>query len=113
MKGQKASLFLACFALALTPLGGAHLYAIGAAGHRTTISLNGQWDVDDSISPDVMPREYTHKAPVPGLTHSAVPAFRDVDQFQSRETGCARVSCGSPLSMRQATRSPGRKFHLR
>ncbi len=32
-----------------------------------------------------MPKAYTHKAPVPGLTHAAVPAFKDVDQYQSRE----------------------------
>ena len=32
-----------------------------------------------------MPKEYTHRVPVPGLTHSAVPAFPDVDKFQSRE----------------------------
>ncbi len=56
-----------------------------AGDHRTTISLNGQWDVEDSVSADAMPSEYTHKAPVPGLTHSAVPAFPNVDQFQSRQ----------------------------
>jgi hypothetical protein len=32
-----------------------------------------------------MPKAFTHKAPVPGLTHAAVPAFKDVDQYQSRE----------------------------
>ena len=32
-----------------------------------------------------MPKSYTHKAPVPGLAHSAVPVFPDVDQYQSRE----------------------------
>ncbi len=58
----------------------------GTAGaHRTTIALNGQWDIEDSVSPDAMPSEYTHKTPVPGLAHSAVPAFPDVDQFQSRQ----------------------------
>ena len=30
-------------------------------------------------------RSFTHRAPVPGLTHSAVPAFPDVDQYQSRQ----------------------------
>jgi beta-galactosidase len=52
---------------------------------RVTLSLDGQWDVEDSVNPDQMPAAYTHKAPVPGLTHSAVPAFKDVDQYQSRE----------------------------
>jgi beta-galactosidase/beta-glucuronidase len=40
--------------------------------------------VADSVSPDAIPTAYTHKAPVPGLTHSAAPEFLDVDQFQSR-----------------------------
>lgn len=52
---------------------------------RITLSLDGQWDVEDSIDPEAMPKTYTHKVPVPGLTHSAVPAFKDVDQYQSRE----------------------------
>jgi beta-galactosidase len=56
-----------------------------AASHRTTISLNGEWDIEDSVSSDAMPGEYTHTSPVPGLAHSAVPAFPDVDQFQSRQ----------------------------
>ena len=54
-------------------------------GHRTTISLKGQWEVDDSVSPDDLPKTYGHKALVPGLTHSAVPAFPDIDEFQSGE----------------------------
>jgi hypothetical protein len=54
-------------------------------GHRTTISLDGQWDVDDSVDPDAMPKAYGHKVPVPGLTHSAVPAFPDVDEYQTRQ----------------------------
>jgi beta-galactosidase len=56
-----------------------------AAGRRTTISLNGQWDVEDSVESDAMPSKYTHRSPVPGLAHSALPAFPDVDQFQSRQ----------------------------
>lgn len=53
--------------------------------HRTVISLDGQWDVEDSVAPEAMPQSYGHRAPVPGLTHSAVPAFPDVDQYQSRQ----------------------------
>jgi hypothetical protein len=52
--------------------------------HRTTLSLDGQWQVEDSVGADDVPRAYTHTAPVPGLTHSAVPAFADVDQYQSK-----------------------------
>ena len=32
-----------------------------------------------------MPKAYHHKVPVPGLAHSAIPAFADVDQYESRE----------------------------
>jgi hypothetical protein len=57
----------------------------GQTTHRTTLSLDGQWDVEDSVGADEMPAAYHHTAPVPGLTHSAVPAFADVDQYQSRQ----------------------------
>jgi beta-galactosidase len=52
---------------------------------RTTLSLDGQWDMEDSVGADEIPKAYSHKAPVPGLAHSAIPAFPDVDQYQSRE----------------------------
>lgn len=85
MKVQKSTLILAFCFLALVCAGCEHLHAAAGNDHRTTISLDGQWDVTDSVSPDAMPKEFGHKVPVPGLTHSAVPAFADVDQFQSRE----------------------------
>ncbi len=53
--------------------------------HRTTLSLDGQWQVGESLAPDAMPAAFAHTVPVPGLTHSAVPAFPEVDQYQSRE----------------------------
>ena len=59
--------------------------ALAQHPHRDTLSLNGTWQVEDSIEATATPRAYTHTAPVPGLTHSATPAFADVDQFQSRE----------------------------
>jgi hypothetical protein len=71
--------------VALVLGGGPRLHAISEGTNRTTVSLDGQWDVEDSVSADAMPKSYSHKAPVPGLTHSAVPAFPDVDQYQSRE----------------------------
>ncbi len=85
MNIKRTTLWLAPLALALFCAGGARLNAASDNSHRTTLSLNGQWDVADSVSPDAMPKSYTHKAPVPGLAHSAVPVFPDVDQFQSRQ----------------------------
>jgi len=83
MKVKQASLWMICFVAIFSGIG--DLSSSGQQAARTTLSLNGSWDVEDSVSPDAMPKVYTHKAPVPGLTHSAVPAFKDVDQYQSRE----------------------------
>jgi hypothetical protein len=52
---------------------------------RQTLSLDGEWEIDDSVSPDQVPTVYRHRVPVPGLAHLATPAFPDVDQFESRE----------------------------
>src|SRR3984893_15346138 len=56
---------------------------------RTVLSLNGTWDIADSVSPDSPPTAFTHKVPVPGLAHSA--HFPDVDLFDSREIIANRV----------------------
>ena len=85
MTSQRTGFFLACCAIALFCAAGVRLSFAAENSHRTTLSLNGQWDVADSVSSDAMPKEYSHTAPVPGLAHSAVPAFPDVDQYQSRQ----------------------------
>jgi hypothetical protein len=56
-----------------------------AEAHRTTLSLDGKWDVEDSVGANEMPKTYGHTVPVPGLTHSAVPAFADVDQYKTKQ----------------------------
>ena len=56
-----------------------------APAGRTTLSLDGVWDVADSAAPTPPPAEFGHKGPVPGLAHLATPAFADVDKFASRE----------------------------
>src|ERR1035437_10323752 len=85
MNLKKVTRWLACCTMAILCAGSTVLHAASEATHRTTLSLDGQWDVADSVSADAMPKVYSHKAPVPGLTHAAVPAFADVDQYQSRE----------------------------
>jgi hypothetical protein len=62
------------------------------AGTRSTLSLEGTWQVEDSVEPDRMPQTYRHKVAVPGLTHSALPAFADVDLYQSRQLLSALVT---------------------
>jgi hypothetical protein len=80
MNSQRTIFRLMCCGVALCSL------AAGAQQtHRTTLSLDGQWDVEDSMNGAEMPAAYHRTAPVPGLAHSAVPAFPDVDQYQSRQ----------------------------
>ncbi len=71
---KTATLFL--FTLFVTPI---------CLAERITLSLDGTWDLADSISATQVPVQFSHKGPVPGLVHSATPAFPDVDQFDSRE----------------------------
>jgi hypothetical protein len=52
---------------------------------RNTVSLDGTWQIADSVAADTQPAVYDHSVPVPGLAHSATPPFKNVDQFQSRQ----------------------------
>lgn len=54
-----------------------------AAG--TVLSLDGTWAVEESATANAMPTNFTHRAPVPGLTHQARPAFLDVNQYETHE----------------------------
>ena len=55
------------------------------AGRRNTVSLDGTWQITDSVAADTQPTIYDHTVPVPGLAHSAIPTFKNVDEFQSRQ----------------------------
>jgi beta-galactosidase len=91
--------FLESSAVAISPLLGDGLRAL--ARSRTdaedngqgglTLSLNGEWEIDDSESADQIPRAFQHHVPVPGLAHLAQPAFPDVDMFDSRENLLNRI----------------------
>lgn len=52
---------------------------------RETIRLDGTWDIEESVSGERPPRDYTHRVPVPGLVHLSDPPFEDVDEFLGRE----------------------------
>jgi hypothetical protein len=56
-----------------------------ASAARTVTSLNGTWQLAESIGMEQMPAAYPHTAPVPGLAHSAVPPLVNIDAFDSRE----------------------------
>src|ERR1035437_3475518 len=64
------------------------------ATDRTTISLNGTWQIEDSKEAEAIPVAWNRKVPVPGLAHSAQPAFPQVDQFDSRMLLQNRVGQG-------------------
>src|SRR6266403_4685864 len=64
------------------------------AAERTTIPLDGTWDIEDSKEPETIPAAWKHKAPVPGLAHWAQPAFPQVDEFDSRMLIQNRVRAG-------------------
>ncbi len=65
-----------CLALAIPAL---------LAAQRIVVPLDGAWEVADSVAAQPAPAAFDHKAPVPGLANLAVPAFPDVDKFDSRE----------------------------
>lgn len=58
--------------------------AAGAFAGRLIVSLDGTWEIADSIE-ERMPASFDHRVPVPGLVNLARPPFADVDRFDSRE----------------------------
>ena len=70
---------------------------------RLTVSLDGTWQVEDSVSANAMPQTWGHEVRVPGLVHLARPAFPDVDRYDSRELIDNRIRAGRlPASARIA-----------
>ncbi len=53
---------------------------IWANNGRTTISLNGEWDFDQTEQA-FPPRKFTRKIPVPGLVHLAKPKIAQYEKF--------------------------------
>lgn len=71
--------------------------ATAPTGGRLTISLDGIWDVAESVKADDRPTSYDRRAPVPGLTHSAIPPFPDVDRYDSHERELMKQLNGMPF----------------
>ena len=57
---------------------------------RTTISLNGEWDFDQTELA-FPPRKYTRKIPVPGLVHLARPKISQYEKFFKQPDGVELV----------------------
>ena len=84
MQGTSARLLL--LAICLIGAGASSVRADEAPpASRTAMSLDGAWDIDDSVAAERIPRTFHHTVPVPGLAHSATPAFTDVDEYQSKQ----------------------------
>ncbi len=62
------------------------------AAERQTLSLDGEWEIAEGKVPDAIPSDFAHTVPVPGLANLARPAFKDVDQFISRENLSRRIT---------------------
>ncbi len=58
---------------------------------RQTISLDGTWQIEESVEADVIPAQFSHTVPVPGLANLAQPVFEQVDRFYSREQLANRI----------------------
>ena len=67
---------------------------LSAVPGRHIQSLNGTWRIADSVSATEMPAEFTAFVPVPGLANQAIPHFKNVDQFISRENLANRIRAG-------------------
>jgi hypothetical protein len=63
----------------------ATVFFTGALAAGEVVSLDGAWRVEEGIAAEAMPASFSHKVPVPGLTHQARPAFPDVDQYETHE----------------------------
>ena len=52
---------------------------------RLTVSLDGSWQIADSVAVDDIPKAFEHSGPVPGMANLATPPFPDVDAYLSAE----------------------------
>ena len=52
---------------------------------RTIISMNGTWQITESVASNDIPTVFDHTVVVPGLVNHSKPSFPDVDLFASRE----------------------------
>ena len=52
---------------------------------RDIVSLNGSWNIAESIDSIKIPGIFPHQVDVPGLVRNAEPAFPDVDKFISAD----------------------------
>ena len=61
------------------------LLSLAAMSQREITDLNGNWDIEESISAEKIPSKFNHQVQVPGLVNTANPGFNGVDKFYSKE----------------------------
>lgn len=61
------------------------MMSLTVSAQRQTLSLNGIWDIEESVTDVKAPVKFKHKVEVPGMVNMAEPAFSKVDKFYSRE----------------------------
>lgn len=76
-------------------LGAATMLSAAGRDGRVTVSLDGNWEIQDSVASTEIPKEFAHRVPVPGLANLAQPAFAGVDLFDSRELIDNRIRKGA------------------
>ncbi|HUL77221.1 MAG TPA: glycoside hydrolase family 2 TIM barrel-domain containing protein [Vicinamibacteria bacterium] len=68
------------------------LASSSALAQRVTLSLDGTWQIADSVAAEPAPKAFRSTVAVPGLVHNATPPFPDVDAFDSVELVGNKIS---------------------
>lgn len=58
---------------------------ISTQAQRKVTSLNGTWDIEESVLAEKVPTKFQNKVEVPGLVNNAFPGFEGVDKFYGKE----------------------------
>lgn len=74
-----------------------------AAEEPAVVSLDGIWQIAESVSATEIPQGFTHTVPVPGLVNLARPAFPQVDDYASRELIVKQFKNSLPASPQPVT----------
>ena len=70
------------------------IISVPLLAQRQTISLDGEWQIEDSVRPDDMPAKWAHTVPVPGMANLARPPFKDVDRYLTYDNIYDQITFG-------------------
>ncbi len=62
---KKSILFLSCFLM----------FSLKSTAQREVLSLNGEWEIDESVMADKRPAKFNHLVQVPGLVNTSKPGI--------------------------------------